>query len=277
MKKIIFWIKNTTISNKITIVVLLGVFFAAILFGKSRYDDNANKKLNSNLELLREKESSDIISVEETIEKTIEQNSDLKSEEDNSDAEKDGENSDTEENEENSTEKKESSNSEVFSKTVFIGDSWALEMKRVDYVRNYNIIAKKNQNISQCEEILKKVINLNPNNVVIMIGNDTIKSISTARFNSAYKKIIEDIKLRIPKAKIIIVSLSQKDKNNKTYNNIDIKEFNETLKKIAAERDGFFIDTQSMSNNIEKDGYPRDSFFEEIANIVKTNMKKSNK
>ena len=266
MKKFLFWIKNTTVSNKITIVILLGIIFVAIFFGKSRYEDSANKKLNSNLEALNERESTDIIAIEEIIDESIELNSISKSNKDSGSLE----------NEDNNASEEVNSNSEIFSKTLFVGDSWALEMKRAKYVRDYNIIAKKNQNISEFENILSKIINLNPSNIVIMIGNDTIKSISTARLNSAYKKIIEDIKFRVPKAKLFVVSLSEKDKNNKIIKNINIEEFNEILKGLTAERDGVFIETKSISSNIEKDGYPLDSFFEKIAEIVKNNIKKSN-
>ena len=236
MKSLGKWFKELSISNKILVIIVAIGLIALAVFGYNKRQEQGKKQLNANLQRVKEQEANDVIEIENSIKEIREQNTkDKKSD-------------------------KRKVNSEIFSTTIFFGDSYARQMEVCDYVSEYNIISKDMLRPEDADDLLDKVVALNPEHVVIMIGQDSVTKTSRARLLQGYRRLVENLKDRIPSARIHIISFAKVS----GVTGLDLTPYNQTLQDMAKEFNCTYIDNSDTNIILDKEGNAESAFFKSV-------------
>lgn len=149
-----------------------------------------------------------------------------------------------------------------YSDTAFLGDSITEFLSEGDILNKSNVFAKKGQTTQMMLDSVDKVSAMKPQNIVMLFGmNDVIAFNDVNDFKDSYKKLIEEIKEKLPKSNIYVQSplpvMAKAAKSNKRLTNDNIKEFFDAAKEVCDEEDVTFVDITSLIQDesyFEQDG-----------------------
>lgn len=175
---------------------------------------------------------------------------------------------------------------------VFLGDSITEQYELTKYFNGYSVI---NSGISgdTTEVILKnmeeRVYQYNPSTVFIMIGtNDINQNKSTEYVFNNIKKIVQEIQINLPNAKIIVESIIPSQEDWGDYDdNAKRREINKLLYNEYKDSSVTYVDlyslledenSQKLSEEYSKDGlHINDSAYEIISKELKKYMTMKNR
>lgn len=154
----------------------------------------------------------------------------------------------------------------IFSKSIFVGDSMTEGLDAYDLVNEKNVAAKigitmiKAQNDST---IMKKISSLQPKNIFILFGdNDIEKTTKTSKFINEYKKLIHKVKNEAPKANIYVESILPKtataEKKPPYVKNSQLEQFNKAIKAMTKKEHIKYINIRNILKSTKKDLHEED-------------------
>lgn len=171
--------------------------------------------------------------------------------------------------------KKSSGNHECFEDCAFIGNSRTLDLK--DYGLVKNVYASVGVNVStvytKCapgssRPIMDEIGNRHFKRYFLQFGENECGWSSESAFISRYKKVVEDIKRKDPRAKIYLQSMipitkSASDKAEFDCTNERIESRNELIKQIAKDEGVEYIDVASYFKDI-RGNLPDDAAYDGV-------------
>lgn len=149
---------------------------------------------------------------------------------------------------------------ERFMGAVVMGDSIAEGFAVYDVLNASNVVSKIGVHLSEMDEEVEKIKELDPKIVFLSIGMNDIVSADgkTDTFISEYKELIEDLKAAVPGAHIFVNSIfpvsKEAVKEDPSLAHID--EYNVLLEKLCEKVHAGFIDNGSTLDEeyYEQDG-----------------------
>lgn len=150
----------------------------------------------------------------------------------------------------------------IFSNSVIMGDSISEALTEYEILNKSSVVAVKGRNTKTAMEDIKTVINLQPANVFLTYGMNDILYFNgnSEKFINQYKKMIKEIKEKLPQTNIYITEILpvQKKAIAKKSEFSKLNKFNEALNKMCKENEIKFIETNDLltenSKLYENDG-----------------------
>ncbi|WP_051541950.1 GDSL-type esterase/lipase family protein [Clostridium lundense] len=145
-----------------------------------------------------------------------------------------------------------------FNNSVFLGDSITEGMSFYEVLDESHVVAKKGLTVFKAEKELAKVMNLNPKNIYILLGNNDLfeETLTSKQFITEYTKMVKTLRKSLPQSNIYILSIlpvtSKAEKENPFLNNHRIDDFNNTIKNMAKDLNVTYIDIKPVLNNSEQ-------------------------
>lgn len=154
---------------------------------------------------------------------------------------------------------------QIFSNSVFVGDSIMNGFVAYGYIYDKNDISKVGANLKKhlTEEVIKQIASKKPQYVFIHYGLNEISTSDSSlnSFISTYTDRIQSIKKALPKAKIVIMQLTPVKKDGKDYQArfTRIPAYNERLRKMCVDLDVCYYENSPLFTArpelFAKDGY----------------------
>ncbi len=144
-----------------------------------------------------------------------------------------------------------SSYDNLFSDSIFIGDSITEGLSAYELIDESRIISKKGFTVKKAKAELKRVVRVKPERVFIQLGlNDMLYGISSEKYVSDYQDLVHAIQDNLPDTKIYLQSIfpvsAKVEIEKPLLSNKNIDEFNQVLSKMCDEQGTCFIDVSSL-------------------------------
>lgn len=143
----------------------------------------------------------------------------------------------------------------VFSDTVFIGDSITEGLPAYELISDSRVVSQKGFTVPKAKAEIGRVIQCKPERIFILLGlNDMLYGISSEKYASNYKELVQTLKSNLPDAKIYLQSVfpvsERVEKNKPLIANPRIDEFNNALREMAEEQGVNYVDVSSLFKNV---------------------------
>lgn len=141
-------------------------------------------------------------------------------------------------------------NSEIYSNSLFVGDSLTEGLSIYDYIDSENVIAQKGMTIYSAREQINKISEKNPDKVFLLLGtNDILNGESSSKFAHRYGELVQEISKALPKAKVYVQSIfpvsEEVEANRPLLANSRIDDYNAALKEVSADYGFKYVDVCS--------------------------------
>lgn len=138
----------------------------------------------------------------------------------------------------------------VFKNYVIMGDSRAEGLIEYGVLNKSSVVAYKGRNTVSSRKDIGVLTNLYPRKIFLTYGMNDIEYFggNADRFIESYKKIIEDLRLKLPKSKIYVCDILPVQKKVIDKKNIyrKVEDFNKALKEMSDELELTFVETKDI-------------------------------
>lgn len=144
----------------------------------------------------------------------------------------------------------------IFSNSVIMGDSISEALTGYEILNKSSVVAVKGRNTSTAMKDIKTAVNLQPANIFLTYGmNDLLYfNGNVEKFINQYKKMIKEIKEKLPQTNIYISGILPMQKKAIDKHNAygKFNEFNEELNNLCEEYGFGFIETKNLLSEDSK-------------------------
>lgn len=138
----------------------------------------------------------------------------------------------------------------LFENYVIMGDSRAEGLIEYEVLNKSSVVAYKGRNTVSARKDIGALTNLYPRKIFITYGMNDIEYFggNADRFIESYKKIIGDLRLKLPKSKVYVCDILPVQKKAIDKKNIyrKVEEFNKALKEMSDELELTFVETKDI-------------------------------
>lgn len=151
----------------------------------------------------------------------------------------------------------------IFSNSVFFGDSLTEAMSYYDYLSESNVLGIIGLNTISSLKHVDSLGELNPQNIFILMGcNDLEGNTSAKLFIDNYTNLIHEIKNKLPNSNIYVQSIlpitKEIQNQNSAFSDERINEFNASIKSMADSEGINYINLHELINSLETDYHEPD-------------------
>lgn len=153
---------------------------------------------------------------------------------------------------------------EIFSDSVFLGDSITEPLSFYKFIERSRVIADKGLTAQEAFNRVDEVVALNPEKIFILFGMNDILSLDRSEdFIANYTRLISEIERELPNTQIYVQSILHVDakvqEKKPLLTNARIDDFNKALQVMAEDQNIKYLDINSIAdqyseNLLEPDG-----------------------